>query len=214
MKMTTKNKINTILYDVVNAEENERFLSKVPHIDYQDISIFFYFEDTRTILSKQFLETSPFSLNDIFKIAKTNMENKYPTKPKIKFSSTSKPLFYKFSNDSKCGITSFFTDKTNEMLKTISDKMYVFFVSNREAVALDLNTFSMEEAKALSDINAQLFKQMEEYTVSSRLYLYNTKSRELMNVKHLKPKAELKEIYENNANVEENIEEFEENLEF
>ena len=181
-KAKESHKINTILFDVVNEKENLSFLQKIPYIKIESLAVFFYFSDTRSLLTHDVLKNSKFNLDDIFKIAKTNMENRHPTTEHIKFSKVDRtPLFCRIYNDSRHGITSFFTDKANDKIKRFSskNKVYFFFVSDREAICVNPDTFTKEEANILLNSMQKTLLIDNGPVVSTDLFEYNIQTKKI-----------------------------------
>ena len=171
--------VKNILFEVVNKDENINFLSKIPYIEMSDLAVFFYFDDTKTVLQKSDIDTSDFTIDEIFKVAKTNMENRYPSKITVKTSRNDEPLFYRITNNSKNGTTSFFTDKTNKTLKTIAKDFYLFFISNKEVICIDPKTFNKEESAVLLNTSITLFSNIQDYSITNKLYEYNPTTQRL-----------------------------------
>lgn len=164
--------LKNVLYDIVNKEDNSKFLQKIPHMNISNLAIIFYFDDTKDLITFPILNLLKLNTRELFKVAKTNMHNKYPSKIIKTRNRKGEMLFYRITNDSRSGISAILTEKTKRELKLKSNEMYIFFISNREVIALDPKQFNISEAMYLLKANEFIFGHMEGYFVTSSLYRY------------------------------------------
>lgn len=157
--MATKSntlKLNNIFFDAINRNIlPDRILTKIPHFDYLDISVIFYHDvKKKHLITNNDLKMLHLSKNQLFKIAKTNMQIKYPVNISTKEAKDGTVLFYEMSNSLNNPLSCIFYDNSKKSMKDMG-KITYFSDFSRSKI-----TFFTEQIYENKDELNQILKVM------------------------------------------------------
>lgn len=157
--MTAKSntlKLNNIFFDAINRNIlPDRILTEIPHFDYLDISVIFYHDvNKKHLITNDDLKMLHLSKNQLFKIAKTNMQIKYPVNISTKEAKDGTLLFYEMSNSLNNPLSCIFYDNSKKSMKNMG-KITYFSDFSRSKI-----TFFTEQIYENKDELNQILKVM------------------------------------------------------